>query len=54
MIYKVNVTIDCDKVIYIVRYWVDDSDDSDDMEAFENDCKMWNEENIKYNRGIEI
>ena len=51
MIYKVNVMIECEKINYIVRYW---DDDSDDMEAFENDCKLWKEEDIKYNRGIEI
>ena len=51
MIYKVNVMIDSDEVNYIVRYW---NDDVDDMEAFEDDCKRWNEENIKYNRGVEI
>ena len=42
--------IDSDKVNYIVRYW---DNDVDDMEAFADDCKLWNEEKIKYNRDIE-
>ena len=51
MIYKVNVMVYSEKINYIVRYW---DDDPDDMEAFADDCELWNEENIKYNRGIEI